>query len=182
MGACLGIGRAKFECILHGLGGLDGSPEGRTGGGGMGRAMRAGVRVGLFVCLCLCRERPPCEGLIPSFSDGRGVRGENLGFPECAACFPWRHGQRSVASEDSIFAQKKVKPEENEVCYTSFFEDTTNRGVGLWTVRTKRWSDRLSSDRYWSFATTFTAWRVQWRGSLDELPQRASSLNRNKSK
>ena len=66
VGACLGSGRAKFECILYGLGGLDGSPEGRTGGGGMGRAMRAGVRVGLFVCLCLCRERPPCEGFIPS--------------------------------------------------------------------------------------------------------------------
>ena len=32
----------------------------------MGRAARAGVRVGLFVCLCLCRERPPCEGFIPS--------------------------------------------------------------------------------------------------------------------
>ena len=50
MGAAwdLGSGRAKFECILHGLGGLGGSPEGRTGGGGMGRAMRAGVRVGLF--------------------------------------------------------------------------------------------------------------------------------------
>ena len=66
MGACLGSGRAKFECILYGLGGLEGSPEGRTGGGGMGRAMRAGVRVGLFVCLYLCRERPPCEGAIPS--------------------------------------------------------------------------------------------------------------------
>ena len=34
--------------------------------GGMGRAARAGVRVGLFVCLCLCRERPPCEGFFPS--------------------------------------------------------------------------------------------------------------------
>ena len=32
----------------------------------MGRAARAGVRVGLFACLCLCRERPPCEGFIPS--------------------------------------------------------------------------------------------------------------------
>ena len=32
----------------------------------MGRAARAGVRVGLFVCLCLCRERPPCEGSILS--------------------------------------------------------------------------------------------------------------------
>ena len=32
----------------------------------MGRAARAGVRVGLFACLCLCRERPPCEGVIPS--------------------------------------------------------------------------------------------------------------------
>ena len=53
MGACLGSGRAKFECILHGLGGLGNSPEGRTGGGGMGRAARAGVHVGLFVCLCL---------------------------------------------------------------------------------------------------------------------------------
>ena len=31
----------------------------------MGRAARAGVRVGFFACLCLCRERPPCEGLIP---------------------------------------------------------------------------------------------------------------------
>ena len=49
-------GRAKFECTLYGLGGLDGSPEGRTGGGDMGRAMRAGVRVGFFACLCLCRE------------------------------------------------------------------------------------------------------------------------------
>ena len=48
VGACLGSGRAKFECILYGLGGLAGSPEGRTGGGGMGRAMRAGVRVGLL--------------------------------------------------------------------------------------------------------------------------------------
>ena len=30
MGGCLGSRRAKFECILHGLRGLDGSPEGRT--------------------------------------------------------------------------------------------------------------------------------------------------------
>ena len=66
MGACLGSGRAKFECTLYGLGGLGSSPEGRTGGGGMGRAACAGVRVGLFVCLCLCRERPPCEGFFPS--------------------------------------------------------------------------------------------------------------------
>ena len=53
VGACLGSGRAKFECILYDLGGLDGSPEGRTRGGGMGmrRAMRAGVRVGFFVCV-----------------------------------------------------------------------------------------------------------------------------------
>ena len=56
MGACLGSGRAKFECILYGLGDLEGSPEGWTGGGGMGRAMGAGVRVGLFVCLCSCRN------------------------------------------------------------------------------------------------------------------------------
>ena len=32
----------------------------------MGRAMRAGVRVGFFACLCLCRERPLYEGFIPS--------------------------------------------------------------------------------------------------------------------
>ena len=32
----------------------------------MGRAARAGVRVGLFASLCVCRERPPCEGFIPS--------------------------------------------------------------------------------------------------------------------
>ena len=32
----------------------------------MGRAMRAGVRVGLFVCFSLCRERPSCEGAIHS--------------------------------------------------------------------------------------------------------------------
>ena len=50
--ACLGSGRAEFECTIYGLGSLDGSPEGRTGGGGMGRAMRAGVRVGLF-CFCV---------------------------------------------------------------------------------------------------------------------------------
>ena len=28
----------------------------------MGRAARAGVRVGFCVRVCLCRERPPCEG------------------------------------------------------------------------------------------------------------------------
>ena len=32
----------------------------------MGRAARAGVRVGLFVCVCLCGERSPCGGLFPS--------------------------------------------------------------------------------------------------------------------
>ena len=49
VGACLGGGRAKFECIQCGLGGLDDSPEGRTGGGGgMGRAMRPGGARGPF--------------------------------------------------------------------------------------------------------------------------------------
>ena len=48
MGACLGSGRAKFEFILYDLWGLGSSPEGLTGGGGMGRAARAGVRVGLL--------------------------------------------------------------------------------------------------------------------------------------
>ena len=59
----------KFEFILHGLQGLGCSPEGLTGGrGGIGgRDARAWVRVvGLFVRLCLCRERPPCEGFILS--------------------------------------------------------------------------------------------------------------------
>ena len=55
---------------MYGLRGLGGSPpiNGRTGEGAVciGRAARAGVRVGLFACLCLCRERPPCEGFIPS--------------------------------------------------------------------------------------------------------------------
>ena len=56
----------------------------------MGRAARAGVRVGLFACLCLCRERPPCEGFIPSVAaEGPG------GVPECAVCSPWRHGQHA---------------------------------------------------------------------------------------
>jgi hypothetical protein len=75
----------------------------------MGRAARAGVRVGLFVCLCLCRERPPCEGFIPSVT----AEGSE-GFPECGVCSPWRHGQEGVPSGVSAFAQKKVKPEENE--------------------------------------------------------------------
>ena len=60
----------------------------------MGRAARAGVRVGLFVCLCLCRERPPCEGFILSVT----AEGSE-GFPECAtSCSLGRHGQRSVHS------------------------------------------------------------------------------------
>ena len=139
MGACLGNERAKFECIPYSLGSLDGSPEGRTGGGGMGRAMRAGVRVGLFVCLCLCRERPPCR--VSFLSDGRGVRGENLGFPECSACSPWRHGRESMASRVSTFVRKKVEPEEKEVCHASLKSLTTNRGVGLRTVRTELRSD-----------------------------------------
>ena len=80
MGACLGSGRAKFECILYGLGGFDGSPEGWTGGGGMGRAARAGVRVGLFACLCVCRERPPCEGFIPLVRT-EGSEAKVWGFP-----------------------------------------------------------------------------------------------------
>ena len=46
----------------------------------MGRAMRAGVRVGLFACLCLCRERPPCEGFIlPVTAEGSEVK--NWVFP-----------------------------------------------------------------------------------------------------
>ena len=54
-----------------------------------------------------------------------------MGFPVCVACSPWRHSQESVASRDSAFVQKKVKPEENEVGHTSLKSPTTNhRGVG----------------------------------------------------
>ena len=119
MGACLGGGRATFECILYGLGGLGSSPEGRTGGGGMGRAARAGVRVGLFVCVCLCRERPPCEGCFPSVT-AEGSEVKVWGFPSVspASCGLWRHGQGGVPSGVSTFVRKKVKPEENEVFHT----------------------------------------------------------------
>ena len=64
VGACLGIGRAKFGFILYGLWDLGSSPEGLTGGGGMGmgRAARTGVRVGLFcVCMFLQGDPPPAE-------------------------------------------------------------------------------------------------------------------------
>ena len=46
----------------------------------MGRAARAGVRVGLFVCLCLCRERPPCEGFFSSVT-AEGPEAKVWGFP-----------------------------------------------------------------------------------------------------
>ena len=86
----------------------------------MGRAMRAGVRVGLFVCLCLCRERPPCEGFIPSVTaEGSEVRGENLGFPGCVACPPWRDGQGHVTSGVSTFVQKEAETRRNGGFQTS---------------------------------------------------------------
>ena len=76
----------------------------------MGRAARAGVRVGLFVCLCLCRERPPCEGFIPSVT-AEGPEG----FSECGVCSPWRHGQGSVHSGVSNFVQQNVKNRRKDV-------------------------------------------------------------------
>ena len=39
----------------------------------------------------------------------------------------------------------------------------------------------LVTDFALCFSNNCTTWRVQWRGSLDESPQPASSLNRNKS-
>ena len=129
MGGCLGSRRAKFECILGGLGGLGSSPEGRTGGGGMGRTVRAGVRVGLFVCLCLCRERPPCEGF-PSSVPAEGSEAKFWVFPVrrvlLVASWPrWRAlgGFRNC-------------PEEGETRrkggFSCLFEEfTTNRRVGL---------------------------------------------------
>ena len=75
-----------------------------------------------------------------------------MGFPECAACSPWRHGQRSVASRDSTFVQKKVKPEENEVCHTSLKIQPTGE-FGCGRLGPSGGPIELSSDRYWSFAT-----------------------------
>ena len=153
MGACLGSGRAKFECILYGLGGLDGSPEGWTGGSGMGRTARAGVRVGLFACLCLCRERPPCEGFIPS------VTAEGpAGFPECAVCSPWRHGQGSVASRVSTFVQKNGETRRKQVVHTSFRTNQPTGEFGCGRLGPSGGPIELSSDRYWSFATAGSVW------------------------
>ena len=75
----------------------------------MGRAARAGVRVGLFVCSCLCRERPPCEGFIPSVT----AEGSE-GFLECVLCAP-----RGVMAKGACprefphLSGKTVKPEES---------------------------------------------------------------------
>jgi len=78
----------------------------------MGRVMRAGVRVGLFVCLRFYRERPPCEGFIPSVT-AEGSEVEIRGFPSVPrAPRGGMHGQRSVPPRACKFAQKKLKPEE----------------------------------------------------------------------
>ena len=59
----------------------------------------------------------------PSVTGGRGIRGENLGFPVCVACSPWRHGQEGVASGVSAFDQKKAgETRRKRGCHTSFLK------------------------------------------------------------
>ena len=108
----------------------------------MGRTARAGVRVGLFACLCLCRERPPCEGFIPSVT-AEGIRGENLRFSRVCRVLPvasWP-GERGLESFH-------ICPEEGETRRKGglshlFEEFITNRGVRLPTVRIELRFDRV---------------------------------------
>ena len=94
-----------------------------------GRAARAGVRVGLFVCVCLCRERPPCEGFFLSVTIE--VSEVKNGVSECAACFLWHHGRGSVHSGFSKIIQKKGEKPEERVPAHPFEKCPTNRRACL---------------------------------------------------
>ena len=97
-----------------------------------------GVRVGLFVCLCLCRERPPCEGFVPSVT-AEGPEEKIRVFPSVPraprGAMARGHGQGSVASSgDSTFDRRKVVLEENEVCHTPYLFGESRNQPGSWVV------------------------------------------------
>ena len=108
----------------------------------MGRAARAGVRVGLFACLCLlCRERPPCEGSIPSVTaEGSEVK---IWVSPCVLRAPSGAMVRSACPRGfPHLSRRRQNPKKTRLPH--LFEETpTNRGVGLGTGRTERWSDRV---------------------------------------
>ena len=100
----------------------------------MGRAARAGVRVGLFGCLCLCRERPPCEGFFPSVTaEGLEAKIWVSRVFRVLLVAPWPRGR--------ALGGFRFCPEEGETRRKGglshlFEEFTTNhRGVGLSAVR-----------------------------------------------
>ena len=118
-----------------------------------GRAARAGVRVGLFVCVCLCRERPPCEGFFLSVTIE--VSEVKNGVSECAACFLWRHGRGSVHSGFPKSSRRKVRNPKKGCPHTHLRSAQPTGGLAwLSAVRTKLRSFSLSSDLFGSFATT----------------------------
>ena len=94
----------------------------------MGRAARAGVRVGLFACLCFCRERPPCEGFVPSVT-AEGSEVKIWVFP-CVLRAPSGAMVRSACPRGfPHLSRRRQNPKKTRLPH--LFEDTTNQ-PGSW--------------------------------------------------